>query len=43
MKMPIKYEKTDTPAMKIQTVNNLSSSAIGWKSPKPTVDNVVNV
>ena len=41
IKLPIIYEKTDTPVRRSSAVKILSKSLLGLKSPKPTVDNDV--
>jgi hypothetical protein len=42
MKFPIIYEKIATPTRRIIAQTPLSASLLGWKSPNPTVESVVN-
>ena len=41
MKLPIMYEKTDTPSIRTNEMMNFSWMLFGAKSPKPIVDKVV--
>ena len=40
---PMTNEKIIKPLSMQMTANNLSELLLGWKSPKPTVENVVNM
>jgi hypothetical protein len=42
MNIPIIYEKIATPITNKNAMKILSSSALGWKSPNPTVARLVN-
>ena len=39
----MKYEKINPPKRKTSIIVILSQSALGWKSPKPIVANVVKL
>ena len=42
MNIPIIYEKIATPTTNKNAMKILSSSALGWTSPNPTVARLVN-
>ena len=43
MNYDIMYEKQATPISRMKVIMSLSISLLGLKSPKPTVDSVVNM